>query len=118
MKKILNNPNEFVVEMLDGLLKAHPDQLSYAGDDPHCIVRADAPIASVADLRGKRIGLSSRLSISSIGGARWLQEQGLQMGRDYPIFERATHGAAIAAVAVGELDAALTTHTPAASSGV
>jgi phosphonate transport system substrate-binding protein len=79
---------------------------------PLLVVRADAPIASVADLRGKRIGLSSRLSISSIGGARWLQEQGLQMGRDYPIFERATHGAAIAAVAVGELDAALTTHTP------
>ena len=45
MKKILNNPNDFVVEMLDGLLKAHPDQLSYAGDDPHCIVRADAPVA-------------------------------------------------------------------------
>lgn len=79
---------------------------------PLLVVRADAPIASVADLRGKRIGLSSRLSISSIGGARWLQEQGLQMGRDFPIFERATHGAAIAAVAVGELDAALTTHTP------
>lgn len=79
---------------------------------PLLVVRADSPIASVADLRGKRIGLSSRLSISSIGGARWLQEQGLQMGRDYPIFERATHGAAIAAVAVGDLDAALTTHTP------
>ncbi len=45
MKKILNNPNDFVVEMLDGLLKAHPDHLSYAADDPHCIVRADAPVA-------------------------------------------------------------------------
>jgi len=45
MKKILNNPNNFVVEMLDGLLKAHPTQLSYAGGDLHCIVRADAPIA-------------------------------------------------------------------------
>ncbi len=30
MKKILNNPNDYVVEMLDGLLKAHPDMLSYA----------------------------------------------------------------------------------------
>lgn len=79
---------------------------------PLLVVRTDSPIADVADLRGKRIGLSSRLSISSIGGARWLQEQGLQMGRDYPIFEHATHGAAIAAVAVGDLDAALTTHTP------
>ena len=45
MKKILNNPNEFVAEMLDGLLKAHPAMLSFAGGDPHCIVRADAPVA-------------------------------------------------------------------------
>ena len=44
MKKIINNPNEFVAEMLDGLLKAHPTMLSYAGSDPHCIVRADAPV--------------------------------------------------------------------------
>jgi dihydroxyacetone kinase-like protein len=44
MKKILNDPNEFVVEMLDGLLKAHPDMLSFAGDDQHCIVRADSPM--------------------------------------------------------------------------
>ena len=46
MKKILNNPDEFVTDMLDGLLKAHPDQLSFAGDDPQCIVRADAPVAN------------------------------------------------------------------------
>ncbi|MCL5998152.1 MAG: dihydroxyacetone kinase subunit DhaK [Chloroflexi bacterium] len=44
MKKILNSPQSFVVEMLDGLLKAHPTMLAYAGDDPHCIVRADAPV--------------------------------------------------------------------------
>jgi phosphonate transport system substrate-binding protein len=79
---------------------------------PIFVVRADAGIRSVADLRGKRIGMSSRLSISSIGGARWLEEQGLQLGRDYQMIERATHGAAIAGVAVGELDAAMTTHTP------
>ncbi|MCS6774789.1 MAG: dihydroxyacetone kinase subunit DhaK [Anaerolineae bacterium] len=44
MKKILNDPKNFVPEMLDGLLKAHADQLSYAGGDVHCIVRADAPV--------------------------------------------------------------------------
>ena len=43
MKKILNDPKQFVVEMLDGLLKAHPSQLDHAGDDLHCIVRAGAP---------------------------------------------------------------------------
>ena len=44
MKKILNDPNQFVAEMLDGLYRAHPDQLAYAGGDPHCLVRADAPV--------------------------------------------------------------------------
>ncbi|MCC7355292.1 MAG: dihydroxyacetone kinase subunit DhaK [Anaerolineae bacterium] len=44
MKKILNDPNEFVADMLDGLLKAHPDQLASVGDDRQCIVRADAPV--------------------------------------------------------------------------
>ncbi|MBE0698016.1 MAG: dihydroxyacetone kinase subunit DhaK [Anaerolineaceae bacterium] len=44
MKKILNQAKDFVPEMLDGLLKAYPTQLSFAGDDMHCIVRADAPV--------------------------------------------------------------------------
>jgi dihydroxyacetone kinase-like protein len=44
VKKILNDPNEFVAEMLDGLLKAHSDQLSFAAGDHHCIVRADSPV--------------------------------------------------------------------------
>ncbi len=43
MKKIINNPANFVPEMLEGLLKAHPDQLAYEAD-LHCIVRADAPV--------------------------------------------------------------------------
>lgn len=79
---------------------------------PVFVVRPSSGIRSLDDLRGKRIGLSSRLSISSIGGVKWLLDHGMQMGRDYQLFERTTHGAAVAAVAVGELDAALTTHTP------
>ena len=43
MKKILNKAADFVPEMLDGLIKAHPDQLAYE-EDLHCIVRADAPV--------------------------------------------------------------------------
>ena len=43
MKKILNNPENFVPEMLDGLFKAHPDMLSYE-EDVHSVVRADAPV--------------------------------------------------------------------------
>lgn len=43
MKKIINNPADFVPEMLDGLIRAYPDQLAYA-EDLHAIVRADAPV--------------------------------------------------------------------------
>ena len=43
MKKIINKPADFVSEMLDGLLKAHPDQLAYE-EELQCIVRADAPV--------------------------------------------------------------------------
>ncbi|MDX2141075.1 MAG: dihydroxyacetone kinase subunit DhaK [Chloroflexota bacterium] len=44
MKKILNNPENYVPEMLTGILAAHPHRLKAAGGDPHCIVRADAPV--------------------------------------------------------------------------
>ncbi len=43
MKKILNNPEHYVPEMLEGLLAAHPNRLKAAAGDVHCIVRADAP---------------------------------------------------------------------------
>jgi len=43
VKKILNDPNTYVTEMLEGLIRAHPDQLAFA-DDVHAIVRADAPV--------------------------------------------------------------------------
>jgi dihydroxyacetone kinase-like protein len=43
MKKLLNRPEDFVPEMLEGLLAAHPDQLAFT-EDVHAIVRADAPV--------------------------------------------------------------------------
>lgn len=79
---------------------------------PLFVVRTGSGINTLEDLRGKRIGLSSRLSISSIGGVKWLQDHGLHLDKDYRLFERSTHGAAVAAVAVGDLDAVLTTYTP------
>lgn len=45
MRKILNDPHAYVAEMLEGLLAAHPEALAAADDDPHAIVRADAPVA-------------------------------------------------------------------------
>jgi len=79
---------------------------------PIFVIRADAGINQAANLKGKRIGLSNRLSVSSIVGLQWLEEQGLRAGRDFELVEKTTHGSAIAAVAVGDLDAALTTYTP------
>jgi phosphonate transport system substrate-binding protein len=79
---------------------------------PIFVVGKHSGINAAGKLKGKRIGLSNRLSVSSIVGLRWLDEQGLQAGRDFEVLEKTTHGAAIAAVAVGDLDAALTTYTP------
>jgi len=44
VKKILNRPEDFVEETLEGLYAAHPDALRPAGDDPRVLVRADAPV--------------------------------------------------------------------------
>jgi len=44
MQKILNDPEPFVDEMLEGILAAHPDQLRRPS--PRAIVRADAPVAN------------------------------------------------------------------------
>ena len=45
MKKLINDPEAFVEEMLDGLLLAHPDELRAVSDDRRALVRADAPVA-------------------------------------------------------------------------
>jgi dihydroxyacetone kinase-like protein len=44
MQKILNSATEFVQEMLEGILLAHPRQLEAVGGDNHALVRADAPV--------------------------------------------------------------------------
>lgn len=41
MKKFINEPTAFVDEMLEGILVAHPSQLSYVNDDMRCIVKKD-----------------------------------------------------------------------------
>ena len=45
MQKILNVPTEFVNEMLEGILVAHPKQLAAVDGDNHALVRSDAPIS-------------------------------------------------------------------------
>lgn len=43
MKKLINDPDAFVDEMLEGLLLAHPNLLRAASPDNRALVRADAP---------------------------------------------------------------------------
>lgn len=41
MKKIINKPEDYVKETLEGLYAAHPDLITYTGDDLHCLVTAN-----------------------------------------------------------------------------
>lgn len=49
MRKLINDPNDFVEEVLEGILLAYPDQLRAAPGEPRALVRADAP--------GNRVGI-------------------------------------------------------------
>jgi len=44
VKKIINDPENFVDEFVEGILLAHPDLVKTPGDDPRVLVRADAPV--------------------------------------------------------------------------
>ncbi|MGD1820520.1 MAG: dihydroxyacetone kinase subunit DhaK [Pleomorphochaeta sp.] len=41
MKKLINKPENYVKEMLEGLYIAHPDLITYTNDDVHCLVTAN-----------------------------------------------------------------------------
>lgn len=40
MKKIINDPKNFVPEMLEGIYAAHPNEVAYVNGDLHCLVNA------------------------------------------------------------------------------
>lgn len=44
MRKIINNPKDFVDEVIEGILLAHPDALKSASADHRALVRVDAPL--------------------------------------------------------------------------
>lgn len=44
MRKIINNPDNFVDEMIDGIILAHHDKVRLASSNPRVLVRADAPL--------------------------------------------------------------------------
>ena len=42
MRKIINDPKNFVNEMIEGILAAHPEQLNCVNNDLRCLVRSDS----------------------------------------------------------------------------
>lgn len=52
MKKIINDPDDFVDEVLDAILLAHPTQLRSAPGEQRAIVRADPPDGRVGIVTG------------------------------------------------------------------
>ena len=48
MKKIINDPSNFVLETIEGICMAHPEQLKLVDDDFRCIVRKDKKENKVA----------------------------------------------------------------------
>ncbi|MHB1289937.1 dihydroxyacetone kinase subunit DhaK [Georgenia sp.] len=44
MRKIINTPEKFVDEFVEGILLAHPDLVKTPGEDIRVLVRADAPL--------------------------------------------------------------------------
>jgi dihydroxyacetone kinase len=52
MRKLINDPEDFADEVLDGILKAHPESLRAVTDDKRALVRADAPGTRVGIITG------------------------------------------------------------------
>jgi phosphonate transport system substrate-binding protein len=79
--------------------------------EPVLAVRADSPLRTVEDFRGKRIAMADRTAFIRLVMVKWLEDHGLRAGIDYQVVEKPSHGAAIAAVTLGEADAGLATTT-------
>lgn len=91
------------VENLRGVAMLYPESL-------HLVVRRDGGIRTVADLRGKRVSLGGRDSVSLIHGRRLLAAFGL---RERQLRLKALDpGPAADAMAQGELDAFLVVDAP------
>ncbi len=79
--------------------------------EPILAVPVASPMRTLTDARGRRLAMADRLALIRIAMLRRLEENGLIAGRDYQIVEVQTHGAAVAAATLGEVDAGLTTTT-------
>jgi phosphoenolpyruvate---glycerone phosphotransferase subunit DhaK len=52
VKKFINKPENFVEEMIEGIVAAHPNQLEYLENNPRCIVKKDRSRTKVGIVTG------------------------------------------------------------------
>lgn len=71
----------------------------------HCIVRADAPIRTLPDLAGRRLGTGAAGSGTWVTGQRILEEAGLKSGGNAPRETKLGYGDGLAALESGRIDA-------------
>lgn len=71
------------------------------------LVAKDGPIKTVADLRGKSIGMPDLLALAPMAGRHWLEQRGLKAGTDYALRITAPHNTAVLSVMRGDTDAAI-----------
>ena len=62
MKKIINDPNAFVDEALDGILAAHPTMLKAVSEDRRAIARVPTVLLQIRDDDDRASASAERLS--------------------------------------------------------
>lgn len=77
--------------------------------DALLIHSAERPLAGLGDLRGAQLAVIDRLAITVMASLSYLEEQGLEAGRDYRVTEHRTHASAAYSLINGLSVAAVTT---------
>ena len=76
---------------------------SYRATNRPILVMAKArPVKTVAELRGRRLAIFDPMALVILHSLRWLEEQGLQAGRDFEVVDTPSHNSVAHAVATGE----------------
>lgn len=75
--------------------------------DALLLVARNGSIKTVADLRGKSIGMPDLLALAPMAGRHWLEQRGLKAGTDYTLRITAPHNTAVLSVMRGDTDAAI-----------
>lgn len=106
---IITGPHLGTLHIKDGFVPLY----RYNTDlKPIFVVLKDSNINKISDLKNKKIALSTKLSVSSMGGIKALLDSGLQNEKDFTLILSKSHTSAIKSVELKEVDAAITTYTP------